>query len=239
MSTTPAPLGTMSRAEEAAVAIGRLAEQREPGERLGSKKELQELTGVSKGTFNEAIRLLVARGLVSTRSGPGGGLFVKKSPPYARLGSSLLRLDSEGTEVQHAVRIRDALDLLTVEDALEHASAADVARMRVALADMRAALEAEDHLAFLHANWDLHAVIARTSPNVPLRSIYLGMLDVIRQHTVDVASGTEPLPDYVQQRYQLHAELVDALAARDADAARRLALLHGEKNETTASAPRR
>ncbi|WP_052239221.1 FadR/GntR family transcriptional regulator [Kocuria rhizophila] len=217
----------LSRAEQAALIIGRWAEQQEPGARLGTKKELQERVGVSKGTFNEAVRLLESRGLVSTRTGPGGGLFTVAPAPLARLGHALLALDDAAADVGHAVRIRNALDPLLIEDVVAHSSAADIARMRRSVAEMAAAMDAEDDLAFVRANWDLHAVIAAVTPNQPLRSIYLSLMDLIRTHTVAVEPDTDqPLRDYVHSRYQLHVDLVDALDRRDKAAAMRLAAEH-------------
>lgn len=218
---------SLSRAEQAALMIERWAETQEPGARLGTKKELRERVGVSKGSFNEAVRLLEARGLISTRTGPGGGLFTLAPNPMARLGNSLLRLDSQATDVANAVRIRDALDPLLIEDAVTNTSAADIARMRASLDDMAEGMSSERYLDFLHANWALHEAIAHVTPNATLRSIYLSLMDVIRSHTVDVESdSTAPLPDYIESRYQLHVDLVDALDRRDHHTAMRLAAEH-------------
>lgn len=218
---------TLGRAEQAALVLGQWAEQAPPGARLGTKKELRERIGVSKGTFNEAVRLVEARGLVSTRTGPGGGLFSVAQTPLARLGNSLLRLDSDASDVRYAVRIRDALEPLLIEDAVDHSCAADILRMRRSLDDMRTAMDAGDYLGFLHANWAIHEAIARITPNAPLRSIYLSLLDMIRSHTIAVESDrTRPLGSYIRDRYRLHADLVDALDRRDRNQVARLAEEH-------------
>ncbi|WP_129358487.1 MULTISPECIES: FadR/GntR family transcriptional regulator [Micrococcaceae] len=218
---------SLSRAEQAALVLGRWAEAASPGAHLGTKKELRERIGVSKGTFNEAVRLLESRGLVSTRTGPGGGLFSVAPSPLARLGNSLLRLDADASDVGYAVRIRDALDPLLIEDALEHSSAADIARMRRSLEEMETTMETGDYLDFLRANWSLHEAIARVTPNKPLRSIYVSLLDMIRSHTVAVESDkTRPLACYIRDRYKLHSNLVDALDRRDREAVKRLAAEH-------------
>lgn len=221
------PEAGLSRAEQAALIIGRWAEQEEPGARLGTRKELQERVGVSKGTLNEAVRLLESRGLITTRTGPGGGLFTTAPPPLARLGHALLTLDDDAADVGYAVRIRDALDPLLIEDAVSHSSAVDIVRMRRSLREMEEAMEAQDYLGFLRANWDLHVVIAAVSPNQPLRSIYLSLMDMIRTHTVAIESDTvSPLPEYVRERHQLHVDLVKALDMRDHTEAMRLAAEH-------------
>ena len=48
------------------------------GDKLPNEAEMIALFGVSKGTVREALRILEAEGLISTRTGPGGGSFVNK-----------------------------------------------------------------------------------------------------------------------------------------------------------------
>jgi DNA-binding FadR family transcriptional regulator len=216
-----------SRAEQAADRVAAIAASAAPGTRLGTKEELRARCGVSVGTFNEALRLLQTRELISVRPGPGGGLFVAEPAPTVRLGDSVLQLDAGQAAVADAIRIRNALDPLLIEDALWHASPADLAILRGHLEPMAAALASQDAAAFVHANWQLHAQIAAISPNQMLRSLYGGLLELIERHTLSVlpADGT-PLPGYMKERYQLHADLVAALERRDAAEARRLITVH-------------
>jgi len=152
-----------------------------------------------------------------------------------RLGNSMLALDDDAASVADAVRIRNALDPLLVEDALRHASRANVAAMEQELDRMRKAAGGLDGFEFIHANWALHARIAETSPNVMLRSFYLSLLEIIEAHTLSVqAVDEQPLPEYIDNRYQLHAELVAAIADRD-DA--RAAELIDAHNTTTSTRP--
>jgi DNA-binding FadR family transcriptional regulator len=198
-----------------------------PGSRLGTKEELRTLCEVSVGTFNEALRLLQSRGLVTVKPGPGGGLFSAEQSPMVRLGNSVLALDSQQNDVADAVRIRDALDPLLIEDALWHASPADIAALRVHLTAMEAAVEPSDPVAFVHANWRLHTTIAAISPNVLLGSLYTSLLDLIEGHTLSVLpTSDQPLGEYVAQRHELHRALVDALERRDRDEALRLIHAH-------------
>jgi DNA-binding FadR family transcriptional regulator len=223
-----------TRAESAAERIADLVSGIAPGTRLGTKEELRTVCGVSVGTFNEALRLLQSRELVTVRPGPGGGLFSAEQSPMVRLGNSVLALDAEQTSVAEAVRIRDALDPLLIEDALWHASPADIAGLRGRLVPMAEAVRAGDPTAFTQANWQLHAQIAAISPNRILRSIYSSLLDLIEQHTLSVLpAGEQPLDDYIQQRHQLHADLIDALDRRDHDEAIRLIHAHNTSTEPT------
>jgi DNA-binding FadR family transcriptional regulator len=219
------------RAESAAAQLIAIANAAEPGDRLGSKEELRTRCEVSVGTFNEAIRIAQSRGIISVRPGPGGGVFAAAQSLMVRLGNSVLALDAADTPVAEAVRIRDALDPLLIEDALWHASPADIAELRELLADMLLAAQRRDPVAFIHANWSLHARIAAISPHAMLRSLYGSLLDQIESHTLAVLPvSEEPLEEYIASRHALHAAIIDALERRDREAALRLIAQHNTSN---------
>ena len=148
-----------------------------------------------------------------------------------RLGNSVLALDAEQTSVADAIRIREALDPLIIEDALWHCSPADSPDAGPGRADERRR-GARDPVGFVRANWGLHAQIAALSPNVMLRSLYSSLLDLIESHTLSVLpDGDQPLPEYVAQRHQLHASLVEAIAERDKDKALHLITEHNTTDQ--------
>jgi DNA-binding FadR family transcriptional regulator len=209
----------LTRPESAAERITAMAARVEPGQRLGTKEELRALCGVSVGTFNEALRMAQARGVVSVRRGPGGGLFASRQSPMVRLGNSVLALNEDPALVAEAMRLRDALDPLLIEDALQHATDVDITAAYGILDRMRVAAENGDPTEFVRANWALHARIAATSPSLMLRSLYLNLLEMIESHTLEVITlADHPKPDDIHSRYQLHADLVDALAQRSSRA---------------------
>jgi DNA-binding FadR family transcriptional regulator len=225
-----------TRPEQAAEQLAALAAAAEPGDRMGTKDELRAYCGVSVGTFNEALRLVQARGVVTVRTGRVGGLFASRQSPLVRLGHSVLALDDDAASasVLDAGRIRDALDPLLVEHAVRFASEADVAAMRAELTRMRAAGDDVNAIEFIHANWALHVRIAEASPNAMLRCFYTSMVEIIESHTLSVGPPREePLADGMARRYRLHVALVDAIAARDER--RALELIH-EHNEATGTA---
>ena len=238
----PAPAGPSStRPERAAEQLATVAAAAQPGQRLGTKEELRAFCGVSVGTFNEALRLAQTRGVVTVRPGRVGGVFAIRQSPLVRLGNSVLALDEAATSVADAVRLRDALDPLLIEDALRHSSTADMTAMRHELGRMRTAVADQDGIAFIHANWALHARIARVTPNAMLQSLYLSLLEIIESHTLSVQPVDEqPLPEYIASRYDLHAALVEAIGDRDAIRALALICQHNvspvdERSSGTAS----
>lgn len=215
----------LSRSDAAAMLIADLAARAVPGERLGTKDTLRDVCAVSVGTFNEALKIAQSRGVVHVRPGPGGGIFAAHQSPLVRLGHSVLTLDQDAPSVAEAVRMRDALDPLLVDDAVTHLSATAKHRLRREAATMRVCVDQGDTLGFVHANWRLHRLIADISPNVMLRSVYISLLDLVETHTLSVEPADDmPLPAFVEQRLCLHEELVQAIVTRDRESARLLIL---------------
>lgn len=84
---------------------------------------------------------------------------------------------------------------------------------------------------FMKANWHLHAVIANISPNAILKNFYLGLLEVIEQHTLAVKPSLEqPLQGYIEYRLELHRKMVDAIESSDKELAQKLIAEHNTES---------
>src|SRR5271169_6065326 len=90
------------------------------GSRLGTKDELRRRYFVAYGTLNEALRILQQRGYVTSRTGPGGGLFASVPSASLRLSHLILGFREGGTMA----------DCAAVRRALEPSVAVDAARSR-------------------------------------------------------------------------------------------------------------
>jgi DNA-binding FadR family transcriptional regulator len=160
--------------------------------------------------------MVQARELVTVRSGPGGGLFASQQSPMVRFGNAMLSLGDEAASLADAFRLRHALDPLLVQDALEHASAHDIAGLRAELDQMKVAAAAADRTAFIRANWQLHIRLAEISPSALLRSFYLHLLEITDSHLLTAEPvEDESLSEYLHNRYDLHRSLVDAISEHD------------------------
>lgn len=225
-----------TRTELATAAVVDIAQRHAPGTRLGTKEMLRKECGVSVGTFNEALALAQSRGYISLKPGPGGGVFVNEQSAIARLGNSMISLDTAEPSISDAIRIRDALDPLLIADAIASAASEDFAAMRTCLRGMRTGLEGGDHLSFVRENWNLHRVIAEASPSWILRSMYLTVLEMLQNHTIGLASVPEEgLPEYAESRFDLHERLVGALEDRDEPLAQELIRIHNLSGKTGSS----
>ncbi|WP_193047822.1 FadR/GntR family transcriptional regulator [Mycolicibacterium baixiangningiae] len=213
---TVVPAASTSMADQVANQIAEVIEKLKPGDRLGTKQELREQARVSIGTINETLRVLQSRGLIEVRRGPQGGLFVAERSPMAQLGHAVLHLDTDVSSITEAMDIRDALDPLLIEDAVRYSSAQQVKVMRRYLARMADAVDNDDGIGFLRANWKLHEAIADVSPRPILQAFYVSLLNLIEDHTITVAGAADqPLAGFHRDRYEVHSRLVDAIADRN------------------------
>jgi GntR family transcriptional regulator, transcriptional repressor for pyruvate dehydrogenase complex len=175
------------------------------GDRLGTKDDLRQRFRVAVATVNEAVKLLEARGLVEARPGPGGGVFV--ASPEARLRSGPMFVGFEWADASLADyhEVRRTLEPVIYQHAAQHRTGVDVRALRSILASMSAHLDEPGAYARYHTAF--HRRVASMSPNAPLRSMYVTLLDFFEN---DLATADPPgavHPGHVD----VHRQLVDAI----------------------------
>jgi DNA-binding FadR family transcriptional regulator len=205
-----------TRAETLAADIeARIIERRlRPGDPVGTIDEIREQTGYARSTVGEAIRLLSDRGSVEIRPGRGGGLFVADPNPVVRLRHTLLTVRSAPTTVEHAIAVREALELLIDTDAARHRTPEDIKDLRQHLRTLKKAAKNRD--SFMRANWALHERIAKIGHNSMAQAVYVTMTRCI----ADLSSHADPDDDepdtgYLERRVVIHEDLVAAIIAGD------------------------
>jgi DNA-binding FadR family transcriptional regulator len=197
-----------SRAELVARELEReIVDEREPGERLGTKDDLRKRFGVAVATVNEAVRLLETRGLIEARPGPGGGVFVSRPATRVALSHTVLGFTSGSTTYEECLEVRDALEPLIDRHAARYHRPADIRALEKVLEEMQVSLD--DPAAFFKANWALHRRIAKLCRNAPLRSMYLTLIDFL-EASIDHAAFAGFDGDAMME---VHRNLVAAIDA--------------------------
>jgi DNA-binding FadR family transcriptional regulator len=208
-ATTPTPLPPrLSRAARVARELEEsiVAQERRPGDRIATKDALRERFGVAVATINEAVRLLETRGVIEARPGPGGGIFVARAAVRVAMMHTVLGFPSESTSYREYLVVRDALEPLICRDAADRLTDGDVAALEAIVARM--AGNVLDPPAYFACNWELHRRLARITPNVPLRGIYLTLLDYLESMLAEAVIDEFDGPANVA----IHRELVAAVA---------------------------
>lgn len=205
---TTFPAARVSRAEE----LARHLEQEivgdgiEAGERLGTKEDLRQRYGFAVATINEAVRLLENRGLVTARSGPGGGVFVARAGSRVRLNHLVLGFKADDRPFTDCLVVRNALEPLVCREAFEHCGRRDAKALRAFIDQMEE--HTDEPAEFLRLNWALHRRLARMGKNAALTSIYLTLMDSVEEGLSDVSSDD----DFDgEDNLAVHRELVESI----------------------------
>ncbi|GAA3894046.1 FadR/GntR family transcriptional regulator [Streptomyces lannensis] len=196
-------------------------ERLQPGDRLPSERELCTQFGVSRVTVREALRSLEASGLVEIRLGARGGAFVT-APSSRRVGEGLADLLSlsplTATEVTEA---RLVFELGIVPLIVERAAEEDLDALR-ALCDEHA--EAVKQGTYdMEMSADFHTRVAACTHNgaieMLVQSFHGPLLMSLRE-----AQSIEPQMGHRGSKE--HRKFVEAIAARDAEAATEIMRTH-------------
>lgn len=178
-------------------------------ERIPAEPELMASLGVSRGTLREAIKALAHSGMLEVRR--GDGTYVRAN---SEMSGAAQRMYQEHTQ-EHIVEVRLGLDTQAARLATKHATVEDLAEMRALLQLRHDAWLAEDFPTWARADWDFHERVALASGNPLLHQLYVSFggvfhSDLLRQQR---KGGFNGIPR------EGHDEVVDALEARDPDAA--------------------
>ncbi len=189
---------------------------------LGTKEDLRKRYDVAYGTFNETLRILQERGYVTSRTGPGGGLFATLPTSSDRLRRLLSNFPESGS-LKDCAEVRHALEEGVIADATRSRTRADITELRAILRAMGEA--AGDTTDYLLQNWRLHRRIAECCRNRILACLYTTLLD-----------ANEPGPGFVvpdrfrvadaKENWIAHRELVDAIASGSVERSRDAARAH-------------
>jgi DNA-binding FadR family transcriptional regulator len=206
------------RAEIVMEQITELAASHPSGHRLGSKEELQLKSNVSVGTFNEALRLLQSRGIVSVRRGPGGGIFVAEQSVLTKLRNDVVSPDGPPATRPEIEAIGQALIPLMVEDATRNGTDDDGRELRERLDTLRLAAEARDAGRLHESSVELYVAMIAMCAGRPLRSF---MKIVVEMDLVALSQEVVVLPDEhdLQSFVRDISALVDAIVTHDVSAA--------------------
>jgi GntR family transcriptional repressor for pyruvate dehydrogenase complex len=193
----------------------------QPGDRLPTEQQLAESHGVSRTVVREAVHQLKSKALVISRQ--GSGVYVAQTPVNRPLVFDPAVLESVQAVV-HVVEVRRVLEGEIAALAAERATRAQIAALRRALKAIDTAVAAghdgvAEDLAF-------HRVIGESTGNPQFR-LLLGFLEQYLREGMRITRGNEARRiDFIQAVQHEHRALVEAIASRDATAARHYATQH-------------
>ncbi|WP_249977319.1 FadR/GntR family transcriptional regulator [Vreelandella olivaria] len=195
--------------------------QLKPGDRLPSEAELMDTLQVSKGTVRESTRVLEAQGLVETRTGPGGGAFVREMSDAKAVSLLSNYLFFKDISIKDIYQIRLALEPELVASLAGNVVADDMIRLRESLHSYTnpaedSETERQQHLDALH----FHLMLAELAGgNQLLTFIIRFTIQVLTDLTIYNRLYEPVTYDFGQVGCRYHAKILDAIELGDAESA--------------------
>ena len=191
------------------------------GAPLPTERDLVTQTGLSRSSVREALRILEAENLVQTRPGRFGGTATNR-PNDDSLGRSIsLFVHGRGISLASLLQTCEAIEPSLAALAAQSRSEAEMTLLNEATQRVEDAFD--DVPLFLRENVNWHIAIASASHNELLRAFLTASSNLIYKATAINDFSTE---DVRRQVIQAHRRILEAIAAKDADAARRRMARH-------------
>jgi DNA-binding FadR family transcriptional regulator len=195
------------------------------GEQLGTEATLAQQYGVSRAVVREAVRILEHQMVVSSRRGLGGGVVVTRPDIAAVVPVVGVYLDVEGVSPATMFEARSAIELSTLELAVDRVDEGGATRLRQALAAEKAQLAEPEALVLSH---DLHHLIAELSGNAALRLFVTVLTRLTSEHSRDrlAAMDDTRVGEIGAEICRAHVKIVEAVLHKDAALAQRRMVSH-------------
>lgn len=185
------------------------------GDRLPAERDLAAMLGVSRAAVREAIRVLEAHGVVraGVGVGPDGGTMLTSMPSDALTQMLRLHIALANFPMADVIEARVMLERWSARLAARQASDDDLAQLRALVEIMRASRE--DRPAFNDADTRFHVAIAEAGRNRLVADLTTAIRDSMRTSILAAFHANTRWSQLVDTLVTQHAEVYDAIAARD------------------------
>lgn len=185
----------------------------EAGTPLPPEHEMIESMGVGRTTLREALRLLETRGVLTIKSGPGGGPIVRRPRPGDLSEALTLILQFEGSELIDVVEARRWLESTICRLAASQITPSQVDGLREINQEIYE--HPDDEAVVIAQNAAFHNRIGQVCGNAVLRVFLEAIISVADGSNVGVRYGRKQGLGIAEA----HERIIVALEAGDADAA--------------------
>ena len=189
-----------------------------PGDKLPPERELAAKMQVSRPSLQKALRGLAFLNILEIRQ--GDGTYITSLDPGLLTEPLTFIFSLDNSKFAQLYEARKILEVGIVALAAQWITDEEITELEDCLARFNDAME--DNEARNQADLELHAAIARAARN----PILARFMDSISQLSQASRRQTSNLPGVPEQSAKDHRAIVDALKARDPEAARQAMLQH-------------
>jgi GntR family transcriptional repressor for pyruvate dehydrogenase complex len=210
----PKAADVLARILREKILTGELAE----GVDLPNERELGAQAGLSRASVREALRILEGEGLIATRVGRHGGSAVVR-PTSATIERSVgIFIRGQRIRLDAVLETRSAIEPPSARFAALHRTEADLEDMQKVHQRLQRVSEAGDLPGYVRANLDWHVQVVRASHNELLIAFIVAVSQSVYLETDLEGFNSVKVRNAV---IQAHEKVMEAIRARDGDAAAR------------------
>ncbi len=203
----------------------------QPGQRLPSEREMSERFGVSRTVVREAVRALMARGLLQVRPGSGTTVIRPSAQVMTKSMSHYLRSAHPQADFEKLIEVRRLLEVGIAGIAAERRSEEDLLDLRTQLETLKQLKEGDDD-AYVRCDIGFHMGLARAAHN----DYFVLLLDSLNEMMIESRRLALKLPKTQARTYRYHKAIFDAIAQQDIEGAREAMRKHLVEAAQTARA---
>ncbi|MCL6509084.1 MAG: FadR family transcriptional regulator [Anaerolineae bacterium] len=192
-----------------------LEHQLKPNDRLPAERDLAERFGVSRTVVREAVRGLVAKGLLEVTPGRGGTIVrLPTAETMSEMMTLFLRGDERTLDYENLIEVRRVLEVAIAGFAAERRTAEDLQEMEHILEETLKVGNDRDR----YVKWDLafHQALARATHN----RLFPLLLESVNELMIEVRQLAFRTLGAPARSYRYHLAIFDQVKAGDADGAR-------------------
>lgn len=187
------------------------------GDFLGSETSLATQFGVSRMASRDALRTLVALGIIEIRMGAKGGAWIAKGNPERSADALAIQLQLMGVDAEEMLSAQMAIEVSGADLAAGRRDAADLEKMELILQELESLKD--DPTAFTQKSLEFHEVVVAASGNRILHAQFRALCLVMQPLLVPNTTT-----EVAKRVLKSHRALLIAIKAGDGEEARRVCL---------------
>ncbi len=198
----------------------------QPGDRLPAERELARQFGVSRTVIREAVRSLMAKGLLEVRSGSGTMVRAPTAEAVSQSMALFLRAGHPELDYRKVLEVRSILEVEIAALAAERRTDEDIRRLQELLDATPGATTREQ---YVNLDVGFHAALAQATHNEMFSLLLDSVVEImrkLREMAFDIGSAPQRAARY-------HAAILEQVKQGNADGARQAMREHLVEAEDT------
>ncbi len=184
------------------------------GDKLPNQNEFSQQLGVSRPSLREALSQLTKMGII--QQNPGVGTILLTEHPDLWVDRPLPPMITDSTATLELTEARSSIEALMVELATERITKNELAMLAGSIETMKTALRNDDYRTYLSEDVKFHYQIANASHNRYIIHMFITIRGLMEKFMDDIF---EHFPELLDNSFEHHQKIFDAISSRDTERA--------------------